>query len=146
MINPVLTFKTDKGSRYWIDKNGRSQRYKFYHLDTSVKGQGLKELYDYIIFVSNTDADIIANATTTTGKWWMIIRRKQLFIVNFISDNHLTIKGPFDIYYYPRIGLAPIEIMKMKYEENLQGYMVQKYFHIGNKIIELDILIDTEKE
>lgn len=140
VITPVLTFITAKGSKYWIDKSGRSQRYKFYHFDGNIKGQGFKELYDYIVFVKNSDADIIADVTATTNKWSMFIRNKQLFIITSKSNNKILVSGPFDIYCYPKLGLAPIEMMKIKYDENFEGYIVQKYFHIGNEIIDIELI------
>ncbi|NMD71639.1 hypothetical protein HHO41_15170 [Bacillus sp. DNRA2] len=140
VINPVLTFITAKGSRYWIDKSGRSQRYKFYHFDGTIKGQGLKELYDYIVFVKNSDADIIAEATATTNKWTMVIRNKQLFIITSKSNNINIVSGPIDIYCYPKLGFAPIEMMKIKYDKKFEGYLVQKYYHIGNEIIDIELI------
>lgn len=142
LINPILTFKTAKGSRYWLDETGRSQRYKFYHIGTYVRGQGMKELYRYIIFVNNADADKIANATASREKSTMIIRNDKLYIVLSRNNDINRVCGPFDIGYVPQLGLAPIEIMNLKHDANTEGFIVQSYYHIGNEIIDIQSLID----
>ncbi|WP_147535230.1 hypothetical protein [Bacillus marasmi] len=141
-INPILTFKTAKGSRYWLDETGRSQRYKFYHKETTIKGQGMQEPYRYIIFVNNEDANLIASATASREKSTMIIRNDKLYIVLSRNKDITKVYGPFNLCYDPQLGLAPIEITNLKYDANTEGFIVQSYYHIGNEIVNIQSLID----
>lgn len=140
-IKPILTFNTSKGSQYWLDDKGRSQRFKSYHPEHGVKSQGLQSPFDHVIFVENSDADFIDIATTKHKKWSMIIRKGKVLIGSLEEDNKLRIlSGPFDFSYEPRLGLAPIEIKKLEYKETIEGYIVKGSFHIGNKIVDLKYL------
>lgn len=140
-INPILTFKTSKGSQYWLDKNGRSQRNKSYHPNHGFEDQGLKNPYDNVIFVNNSDASHLAYATVHKGTWWMIIRNGKVGIITLGASNSLQIvSGLFNYRNKPLLGFAPIEIQKLKYAKNIKGYYVQGKFHIGNKIVEMEYL------
>jgi hypothetical protein len=139
-INPIITFITSKGSRYWLDEIGRSQRYKGYYPENSVD-TGLQEIFDYVIYVDDADASHLANATDHRGPWRMVIFNSEVTIFSLDSRNrYYIIAGPFDIRYEPDLGLAPIEIKKLKYDENIDGYIVKGAYHIGNKIVKLDYL------
>ncbi len=136
---PILTFKTSKGSQYWLDEYGRSQRFKSYHPNHGVDNQGIREPYNHVIFVSNEHAHTLDLAADYKGKWWMIIRKSTICIVAYDSEKQLRmIAGPFDFSFEPKLKLAPIEIKNLIYADSIQGYYVQGYFHIGNEIVELE--------
>ncbi|MBB6447440.1 hypothetical protein [Bacillus benzoevorans] len=136
-IKPVLTFKTAKGSQYWVDERGRSQRYKSYHPEHGMNDQGLKNPYRHIIFVDNTNASHLVSAADSHNKYWMIIRKGKIGIVALSSEHqyHL-VSGLFPYSDQPHIGFAPIEFNILKHSSKIQGYYLQKNFHIGNKIVE----------
>jgi hypothetical protein len=138
-IKPILTFKTSKGSQYWLDEKGHSQRNKSYHPEHGVKDQGLKNPYDNVIFVNYMDAHHLVHGTTHRGKLRMIIRKGKVGIVSLGSDHKLHfVSGPFDFSYEPRHGLSPIEIEYLKYSDTIKGYYVKGKYHIGNRIVELE--------
>lgn len=140
-IKPVLTFKTAKGSQYWVDENGRSQRYKHDHPNYAVSNPGWKEPFNHVIYVKNSDAHHIDLAADHRSNWWMIICQGKVGILSFHSDNKMQLlSGPFDCSFNPQIGLAPIEIEKLTYAPNIQGFYVQGGFHIGNEIVALKYL------
>jgi hypothetical protein len=144
-IKPILTFKTSKGSQYWLDEKGRSQRNKSYHPEHGIMDQGLKDPYGNIIFVNYTDARHLEHGTTHRGKRRMIIRKGKIGIVSLGSDRKFHfVSGPFDFSYKPRLGFSPIEIEKLRYSENINGYYVKGKYHFGNKIVQLEYLSSLE--
>lgn len=138
-IQPMLTFKTSKGSQYWVDEKGRSQRYKSYHPEHGVKDQGLKEPYGNVIFVNYIDAHYLEHGITHRGKRRLIIRKGKVGIVSVGSDRKFHyVAGPFDYSHKPILGFSPIEIEELKYSNSINGYYVKGKYHFGNKIVELE--------
>lgn len=146
-IKPVVTFKTAKGSQYWVDEKGRSQRYKSYHPEHGTQDQGLKNPYRHIIFVDNTDADYLVLAAGGRKKKRMVIWKGKIGIVSLRSDDkYYLVSGLFPYSDKPRIGFAPIEFNLLEYSSKIQGYYVQRNFHIGNKIVEMNYLNRERRE
>jgi hypothetical protein len=140
-IKPILTFRTSKGSQYWLDERGRCQRNKSYHPEHGVKDQGLKNPYENVIFINYIDAHHLEQGRTHRGKLRMIIRKGKVGILVLRSDHKLHfISGPFDLSYQPRLYFSPIEIEELKYSDSINGYYVKGKYHIGNKIVELQYL------
>ena len=135
-IKPVLTFKTSKGSQYWMDKRGRSQRYKSYHPEHGITDQGLQAIFHYVIFVDNRDASRLVAATFKYHKWRMFIRNDQIGILSLGSNKkYKLVSGPFDFSHQPTIGFAPIEFQQTEYSNGFQGYIIKGNIHVGNQIV-----------
>ena len=134
-IKPVLTFKTSRGSQYWMDKRGRSQRYKSYHPEHGYADQGMQDIFQYVIFVDDQDASRLASATFKYNKWTMFIRKGQVGIISFTSDKrYKLVSGPFDYSDQPAIGFAPIEFQQQEYSSSIRSYVIKSRIHIGNRI------------
>lgn len=140
-IQPVLTFKTSRGSQYWVDKDGRSQRFKSYHPEHGVNDRGLKSLYQHIIFVNNADADQLLKAGSRGRRWQMIIKKGTVGIVALGTNNkYQLVTALYPYVTRPQIGFAPIEFNILRYSGELQGYFPQKNVHIGNEIVAIKYL------
>jgi hypothetical protein len=135
-IKPVLTFKTSKGSQYWMDKKGRSQRYKTYHPEHGYVDQGMQDIFHHVIFVDNKDASRLVAATYRHNKWRMFIRRGQVGILSFDSEQkYKLVSGPFDFSHQPAVGFAPIEFQQSENSSRIQGQIVNSKIHVGNRIV-----------
>lgn len=140
-INPVLTFKTSRGSQYWMDKRGRSQRYKSYHPEHGYADQGMQDIFHYVIFVDNQDAIRLVSATSRYDKWRVFIRKGKVGIFSLVSNRrYKLVSGPFNFSKQPVVGFAPIEFQQTEYSSSIDGYIVKSKIHFGNRIVAVKYL------
>jgi len=137
-IKPVLTFETSKGSRYWVDAEGKTQRLKSYHPEHGIEDQGMKGVYPHCIYVDSDDAYKLAVVTSTRPIWLFLMDGKVGFVSMKEAITQLeVICGPFNYEQEPRVGLSPIEIQELKQHKGTGADVVQGKYHIGNKIVDV---------
>jgi hypothetical protein len=139
---PVFKFKTKKGSQYRISKDGESQRNKSYHPEHGVEDQGVKRLYKYAYYLDTNDATDIAVATKTVSPFWIVVNQNvnQIGVITVNDGKAKFVTGPFDFEREPHIGISPIELEDLVYHEQIQAYYCRGYSHVGNSIVEVEVL------
>jgi hypothetical protein len=141
-FEPILTFKTAKGSQYWISEEGFSQRNKSYHPEHGHGDQGMKEVYNEVLYLDSKAAEKLGWGLKLQGDWWIIKRGQEIALLSLPKgSNSLRIEaGPFKYDTQPQMGLSPLELQGwIDWREwgGIQAYCATGKIHLGNKITEV---------